>query len=826
MPLSEDDTRIKLIDPKIRKQGWEEDFLIRQYPIADDRYFVEGEEYKKLDTKKFADYVLKYKETVIAVLEAKAEDKDPQKHVSQVQEYAEKLDVPLGYISNGRQTLLFDRRTPKTEEVEGYLSPDEIYQIYLKWKGLDKVKTDPLNHPQYISASKQERAYQATAIKRVTEGIARGKKRNLLTMATGTGKTYVAFQIIWKLIKSKYFHRVLFLTDRIFLKDQAYNEFEPFREGSDDARSKIEEGKFNKNRNIYFSTYQTLYINDFYKRIPKDFFDLIVIDECHRSRYGDWGVILDHFDKAYHFGMTATPRREDNIDVYDYFGEPVYQYSMGQAIDDGYLVPYKVYKVATNLYKQGLDVNEAEEVLYDDEIEPEEIKDFYQPSEYERAVTIPDQIEVLCKKVMDVLDRTDPFSKTIVFCTDMAHAQAVKDKFNELKGSEGYATRIVAEDKDDMTNFRDKEMPEPVIATTVDLLSTGIDIPHLQNIVFMRTVSSRVLFKQIIGRGSRLFEGKGFFRIIDFTNASRLIDEWDVPKKPPEPPEPPEEPKKPFDKLLLGVVLDKDTEDPVSKALVRAKLGRWSKEDLSDEEGDFKLLGLPSNDVVNVTVKKDDYKKLHKKVEPQKSEEDTPYLFNLKARKIKPRKIKVKGIEVNIEEEIEVEFKGTKLSYAEYKKFTRENIKEKIHSTDELRKIWLDNDLKSKFIKDLEKNHIDIDLIKSIDNLEDSDSFDVVAHLAFKAPLLTREDRVKHFVRKNREVIEKYDEEISHAIFDVLNKYKYSGEENLSKRIFVLPNMYAKKQKIQKEFPKGLSGFIHFMKNKIYGSYQFLGASR
>ena len=173
-------------------------------------------------------------------------------------------------------------------------------------------------------------------------------------MATGTGKTFTAFQIIWKLVKSKKMHRVLFLTDRIFLKDQAYNDFEAFRQGSEDAWCKIEGGNFNKNRNIYFATYQTLFATNLYKQIPSDFFDLIVIDECHRSRYGDWGIVLDHFESAYHLGMTATPKREDNIDVYEYFGEPVFEYSLGQAIDDGYLVPYKIYKVTTNLYKEGL----------------------------------------------------------------------------------------------------------------------------------------------------------------------------------------------------------------------------------------------------------------------------------------------------------------------------------------------------------------------------------------------------------------------------------------------------------------------------------------
>lgn len=481
MPLSEDDVKAKLIDPKIHDCGWIEEHIVRDYPIADDRYFVEGEEYKRLPTRKFADYVLKYKEMVVAVLEAKAEDEDPEKHLSQAQDYAKRLDTVFSYISNGKTTLLYDRRNQSINEVNRYLTPEEIYEAYCDWKDLGAAKQDALNHPFYISGTKKPRAYQETAIKSVVENIIKGKKKTLLTMATGTGKTYVAFQVVWKLIKAKHLFRVLFLTDRIFLRDQAHdNEFSPFMQRNNDMRCKIEVGNFNKNRNIYFSTYQTLFANDLYKKIPSNFFDLIIVDECHRSRYGDWGIILDHFDTAYHFGMTATPKREDNIDVYDYFGQPVFEYSLGQAIDDGYLVPYKIYKIATNLYKRGLDISKAEEVIYDDDIDPTKIKDYYEPSEFEEAITIPDQIDLLSKKVVDVLDKTNPHGKTIVFCVDMIHAQQVKDAFNALKTNEEYATRIVSEDKDDMTKFRDSERPMPVIATTVDLLSTGVDIPHIQ----------------------------------------------------------------------------------------------------------------------------------------------------------------------------------------------------------------------------------------------------------------------------------------------------------------------------------------------------------
>ena len=414
------------------------------------------------------------------------------------------------------------------------------------------------------------------------------------------------------------------------------------------------------------------------------------------------------------------------------------------------------------------------------------------------------------------MDKTDPYGKTIIFCVDMIHAQQVKDQLNELKGDEQYSTRIVAEDKDDMTKFRDKEMPKPVIATTVDLLSTGIDIPHLRNIVFMRPIASKVLFKQIIGRGSRLFEGKGFFRIIDFTNATRLIDEWDIPPEPPKPPVPPPEPLPPMDKLLFGVVVENKTEKPVAKAEIKLQVGRWAKNGFTDECGNFKIFGVPSNDYINVTVNKDEYKKLIKKLKPQKSENEDPYLFRLKTQKTTPKKIKVKGIEVIIEEEIDVEFDGKKLSYAEYRKYSKESIMNRVHSTDELRKVWLDQKLKEEFIKELEGKKVNIDLIKSIDNLEDSDSFDVITHLVFNAPLLTREDRVKNFLRQNNELINRYGEQLRNVVYEVLDKYKYSGEENISPQLFMLPNMFAKKEAIQNEYPEGLMGFLSFMKDRVY----------
>ncbi|WP_457622547.1 EcoAI/FtnUII family type I restriction enzme subunit R, partial [Persephonella sp.] len=721
MTLNEAETKAKLIEPKLKQAGWTEDNIGREYRIKNDRYYVKGEEYEIIEAKdKYADYVLKVNNVIIAVIEAKAEHKNAEEGLSQAKDYSQRLDVPIAFATNGHTILIYDRRIPKTEEIKEFLTPEELYKIYQEWKGLENKNLSPLEYPYYVSSGRKLRSYQETAVKRVIEAILKDQKRILLTMATGTGKTFTSFQIVWKLLKSNYFSRVLFLTDRVFLREQAYNDYEPFKQ----ARFEIKNKNFNKNRQVYFATYQTLYSDDFYKTISEDFFDLIIIDECHRSRYGEWGEILEHFNTAYHLGMTATPKREDNIDVYDYFGEPVFEYSMAQAIEDGYLVPYKIYKVLTNIDKEGLKLSGGEEIIYDDEIQtnPEEfLKDYYKAEEFEREITLPERTEALCKKFLEIIEKTgDKYSKSIIFCVDTQHAEQVRDTLNRFTGKENYATKIVFEDKDDLTIFRDRERIYPLVATTVDLLSTGIDIPHLKNIVFMRPISSRVLFKQIIGRGSRLASDKGFFRIIDFTNATRLIDEWDTPRPPIITPE---EPQEPFDKYFKGFVLDKESGEPIRLAKVKVKVGRWLSDTITDDYGKFEFQNLPSNKILKLTISADGYYTLNKKVSPNSED----LIFELKPIKRKPKKITIKGINVFIEEEILIELDGNYVTFAEYKKYAEEKIKEKVHTIEELKEIWLDDKKREKLLKKLREEHIEIDLIKEIEKMGDFDGFDIIA---------------------------------------------------------------------------------------------------
>ncbi|ACV24088.1 EcoAI/FtnUII family type I restriction enzme subunit R [Methanocaldococcus fervens] len=808
MPLSEADTREKFVIPKLKEYGWTEENIIREYKIKSDRFYVKGEDYEIIKSpNKFADIVLKVNNIIVGVVEVKREDIPADKGLPQAIDYAKRLDVPIAYTTNGKEIIIYDRRIPKTERVDNFLSPKELYQIYKEWKGLEDKNLSPLEYPYYNDPTKKLRSYQETAIKRVIEAMLKGQKRILLTMATGTGKTFTSFQIVWKLIKSGFISRVLFLTDRIFLRDQAYEAYEPFK----GARFKIESGKFNKNRQIYFSTYQTLYTDNFYKQIPEDFFDLIIIDECHRSRYGRWGEIVEHFKDAYHLGMTATPRREDNIDVYEYFGEPVFEYSLAQAIEDGYLVPYKIYKILTNIDIEGLDISQAEEIIYDDEINPENLKDFYLPSEFERTISLPDRTRKMCEKLLNIMNKTDKKAKTIIFCVDTEHAEIVKNTINQLTNNENFAVKIVHEDKNDLEIFRDSESNYPIVATTVDLLSTGVDIPDVKNIVFMRPISSRVLFKQIIGRGSRLANNKGFFRIIDFTNATRLIDEWDIPKPPKLKVE--EIPEEPYNKIIKGYVIDKDTKEPIFDARVKIKIGRFEKETYTNKYGYFELKELPSNPLLNIIISKDGYVPLRRKVAP--NEEN--YFFELKPIKKKPKKITVRGIVVEIAEEIEVEVNGTNVSYAEYKRYVKENIVKEIHTLEDLKDVWINDKKRKEFLDKLKEKCIDIDLIRDLEDMDEVDGFDIMAHLVFDVPLLTRNDRVNYFINKHLYKIDKYGRDIRDIVLSMLEKYKRGGIDNLSPKVLLTQDMKRKGalNKLKAKV-KNIPQFINEIKSNIY----------
>ncbi|RKX56828.1 MAG: type III restriction endonuclease subunit R [Thermodesulfobacteriota bacterium] len=422
--LNEADTRAKLIDPKLHSAGWKEENIRRDVYITLGKIIDENGKRQK---GKKPDYILYYASFPIAVVEAKEESESHLAGIGQAKEYAQILDVKFAYSTNGHKIEEFDFITNTQKTLEQFPSPQELYQRYLEFIFEDKkIKQDPLNFPCYSAPGyKIPRYYQEVAIKKVIEAILKGRKRILLNMATGTGKTFVAFQIVWKLIKSGYFQRVLYIADRNFLRDQAYNEFFPF----DKARALIEEGKAPKNREVYFSIYQALYSGEdkkLYEEYPPDFFDLVIIDECHRSGYGTWKEILDYFGQAVHLGMTATPKQTDNIDTYAYFGDSVYTYSMGKGIEDGFLSPFQIFRIFTNIDKEGLHLQEAlhqgAKIYIPGDMDA---GDFYTLENFEREIVLPDRTRTICAHLANLLRTFGPLQKTIIFCVDSEHASLV-----------------------------------------------------------------------------------------------------------------------------------------------------------------------------------------------------------------------------------------------------------------------------------------------------------------------------------------------------------------------------------------------------------------
>ena len=791
--LSEDDTKAKLIDPKLRKAGWTEDKIRRNVYLTPGK--ITNEEGKR-ERGKFADYILYYSPGFpIAVVEAKEEAKSAVDGLGQAKAYAKMIGVLFAYSTNGHQIEEFDFTTNTQRTLTEFPTPRELYERYIRYKFRDKeeVKVDPLSFPYYIEPrGKRPRYYQEAAIKNVIEAILNGKKRILLTMATGTGKTYVAFQIVWKLVKSGYFQRVLYIADRIFLRDQAYSEFSPFG----DARAIIESGETPKNRQIYFSIYQSLYSGEgeskVYRQYPPDFFDLVIIDECHRSGYGTWKEILDYFGSAVHLGMTATPKRSDNIDTYAYFGEPVYSYSMGQGIEDGFLAPFQIYRIFTNIDKEGLHLEEAlhqgAQVYIPEEAD---LKDLYTLEDFEREIVIPDRTKKICEHIASFLEKFGRMQKTIIFCVNMEHAaQVAKELQNHFAhlGYDDYAVRIVAEEyeaKDLYEKFRDSESKTPVIATTVDLLTTGVDIPSVRNLVFLKPISSKVYFKQHIGRGCRIDEttGKYFFRIIDYVNATRLLDEWDYPSG-----AQPAIPEGPFDLKLSGFVVHSETHEPVGGARVVAQIGvNMQRIARTDERGYFVLEKLPHSPIT-LYISKGKFRSRQMTITP--SEEIEPIIIELKPEKPKKEKIVVEGVEVYIAEEtsIFISATGKTLTEAEYIEYSREGVVKRVATLEDLYKIWLDGEKRSKFLEELRKESIIPELLAGILKAPDADAFDVLAHVAFGAPLLTRDERAKAFLNKKKQLVDALGDRAKEVILALLDKYRVGGVEQITRaEVFRLP---------------------------------------
>lgn len=492
---------------------------------------------------KRADYILRYRpDFAIAVVEAKPTYATPGQGLQQAKEYAEILGLKFAYATNGHGIVEFDFTTGLEREIDVFPTPEELWSRLTASESLSAEAAEKLLTPSYHLSGKSPWYFQEIAINRAVQAVAQGKQRILLTMATGTGKTVVAFQICWKLWSSRWNRtgeyrrpRILYLADRnILVDDPMAKIFAPFG----DARWKIQNGQAVKSREMYFAIYQAIARDErrpgLYREYAPDFFDLIIVDECHRGSARDdsnWREILEYFEPAYQIGMTATPRRQDNADTYNYFGAPIYTYSLRQGIEDGFLAPYRVHRVVTTWDAAGWRPSQGDLDRYGREIPDEE----YRTPDFERIVSLRARTEAVARHLDEYMRRTDRFAKTIVFCVDQEHADEMRRALNNLnsdlvRGNPDYVCRVTSDEGDvgrgHLSNFQDLERRTPVILTTSQLLTTGVDAPTVQNIVLLRVINSMTEFKQIIGRGTRVRDdyGKLFFSILDYTgSATRLF---------------------------------------------------------------------------------------------------------------------------------------------------------------------------------------------------------------------------------------------------------------------------------------------------------------
>jgi type I restriction enzyme R subunit len=555
--MNEAETRAEHIDPALAAAGWgvvDGSRIRREYPIAPGRIEGHGKRGKALT----ADYVLEYRNTRLAVIEAKAWNRPLTEGVGQAKDYAGKLAIRFTYATNGQGIYSVDMREGKEGPIAAYPSPAALWNLTFAEKNAwrDRFAAVPYEDK---GGSHPARYYQDIAIERTMEAIAADKQRILLTLATGTGKTFIAFQIAWKLFHSRWNlsreptrrPRILFLADRNILANQAYNAFSAFEDSNPGSMVRIapedirKKGKVPKNGSLFFTIFQTFmsgppkdgHPSPYFGEYPPDFFDFIVIDECHRGGANDesnWRGILEYFAPAVQLGLTATPKRTDNVDTYAYFGEPVYVYSLKEGINDGFLTPFKVKQISTTLDEY---VYTPDDTLVEGEIESGRR---YVEEDFNKIIEIKERESHRVKVFMDMIDQRE---KTLVFCATQDHALAVRDLINQRKTSKdpNYCQRVTANDgalgDQHLRDFQDNEKTIPTILTTSQKLSTGVDARNIRNIVLMRPIGSMIEFKQIIGRGTRLYDGKDYFTIYDFVKAHHHFNdpEWDGEPLAPEP---------------------------------------------------------------------------------------------------------------------------------------------------------------------------------------------------------------------------------------------------------------------------------------------------
>jgi type I restriction enzyme R subunit len=744
--LSERDICTKFITPALQKAGWDlHKQILEEVFFTDGKIYVRGKLTARGERKR-ADYILYYQDNPVAVIEAKDNKHSVRAGIQQALGYAVILDIPCVFSSNGDGFLFHDRTALNTSietelSIDEFPSPESLWGKYKQYKGIVTPEGEKIALQKYFSdgSGRKPRYYQQIAVNRTVEAIANGQNRIILVMATGTGKTYTAFQIIHRLWKSGTKKRILFLADRNALIDQTKRgDFKHFK----DKMTVVKHRMIDKSYEIYLALYQGLTGNDeesnAYKQFSPDFFDLIIIDECHRGSANEdsaWREILTYFNKATHIGLTATPRETKETSNTEYFGEPVYTYSLKQGIDDGFLAPYKVIRIALNVDSEGYRPSQGKTDKEGNEIEDR----IYNRKDFDRKLVIDERTDIIAQKVTEYLTGLDRFAKTIIFCVDIDHAERMRNAISRhnadlVAENYKYAMQITGdndEGKRELDNFINPEEKYPVIATTSELMTTGVDAQTCKVIVLDANINSMTKFKQIVGRGTRINEefDKLYFTILDFRNAT---DNFADPA---------------FDGDPLRV-------KPIGEDV--------DLTDIEDEELEDETPII--DDVTGVEI-------IIEKPEIRKPVDDLGSKY-----KARPKQY-INGVDVSvlISRELFFDSNGRPITVS-LKDHTKEIIKGKYASLEDFLLTWNNADKKEAIIKELQQQGIMVEaLYEAVD--KQVDLFDLICHVAYDQPPLTRKERANNV--KKRNYFTKYGEQAHKVLETLLDKYADEGVENI-----------------------------------------------
>lgn len=797
MPNEADTCRMFVV-PRLQRAGWDAlpHIISEQAIITAGRIVPVGSGYRRKSPKR-ADYILRYRRDFpLAVVEAKPDYKSASAGLEQAKQYAQMLQLPFAYSTNGVEIVEFDFLTGLQTTLAEFPSPDALWsRLVTSRRTLSTIESSLLT-PMHFVRDKAPRYYQEIAINRAVESILGNTPRILLTMATGTGKTFVAFQICWKLWAAKWNRkgepgrrpRILYLADRNILVDEPKDkDFLPFGSATGgDPRFKIDGGKINHAREIYFAIYQALAGDasrpPLFKEYPPDFFDLIIVDECHRGSAQDdskWRDILDHFTGAIKLGMTATPRSDDNVDTYQYFGDPIYSYTLAQGIDDGFLAPYCLHRVITTYDAAGWRPSKEELDRYGREI-PDAI---YGTPDFERLVALRVRTEAIARHITGFLKKTDRMAKTIVFCVDQEHALAMRDALNNLNADlvrkyPHYVCRVTAEEegigKGHLSRFQDPESESPVILTTSKLLTTGVDAPTCKNVILARVVNSMTEFKQIIGRGTRVREdlGKLWFNIIDYAGSAhqRFADHA-------------------FDGFPA-----RQTEMEIDDA------GNTTKETVE--------IADPSP----------------AEYADDADNEETARIADFSASEPR-RKFYVDGGTCEILGEIVsvLDPDGKLLRTQKVTDYTADKVRTLYTSPENLRQRWSDAESRGEVLSDIESRGIDFDVLRGILKTPDADPLDLLLHIAFQAPLQTKRQRAEKLRKAHREFLDSFRPEAREILDEILDKYADGGPAQFTlPDVLELPpiNRHGKLPEIVQLFggPDQLRSAVDELQHRLYAA--------